>query len=444
MRIGYLCVTLSGWLGFAKRRYLWRDLSFLSSLLTIFRVSTECQGIEKGIICTVRNGTKTTKADDKELRNQVKRRSIFCFLKDQNCEACFLQETYSEPNDETIWRNEWGGVIFFSHGSNHSKGVCILINPSLNCTFENSHKDQNGRIVSVDVCLDESKFSLCNIYVPNDQKQQQEFLHDLSTYLISNTDIGGVIVGGDWNITLQAIDKRGGAAWKPTTARDKLVMMMKELALVDIFRERNQHKTSYTYESKALKLCSRIDFFLIAQHLTNWVEQTATKMSNAPDHRAVQLTLSFPHVTRGPGLWKFNNSLLDDEEYVKLIRGNYTSISEKYSGLNDKRLKWELIKLELRGLTIPYAKNRAKNLRKKETDVQKRLEDLDNLISSEANIDRICQLRTEYTTLKEELRLIYENKGKGSIIRSKTRWIEQGEKPTKYFLIWKKEIIVVR
>ena len=69
------------------------------------------------------------------LRNPVNRRSIFCFLKDQNCEAHLLQETYSELSDESIWRSEWGGVIFFSHGSTHlthSKGVCILMNPSLN------------------------------------------------------------------------------------------------------------------------------------------------------------------------------------------------------------------------------------------------------------------------------------------------------------------------
>jgi len=35
--------------------------------------------------------------------------------------------------------------------------------------------------------------------------------------------------------------------------------------------------------------------------------------------------------------------------------------------------------------------------------------------------------------LKQVLCLIYENRGKGLIVRSKTRWIEQGEKPTKYF-----------
>ena len=187
----------------------------------------------------------------------MKRKSTFCrFLKDQNCEAYFLPETYSEPNDENIWSSEWGGVIFFSHGTTHSKGVCILMNPTFNFTFENSHKDPNGRIVSVDVNLNGSKFSLCNIYVPNEQRQQQEFLHNLNTYLMSNTDIENVIVSGDLNITLRAIDKTGGTFWKPTIARNKRITLMNEFALVDIFREQNPLKKSYRYESKALKLCS--------------------------------------------------------------------------------------------------------------------------------------------------------------------------------------------
>ena len=38
------------------------------------------------------------------LRDQIKRRSIFSFLKDQKAEIFFLQEIYSEPSDETIWK----------------------------------------------------------------------------------------------------------------------------------------------------------------------------------------------------------------------------------------------------------------------------------------------------------------------------------------------------
>ena len=39
----------------------------------------------------------------------------------------------------------------------------------------------------------------------------------------------------------------------------------------------------------------------------------------------------------------------------------------------------------------------------------------------------------EYERLKTELRLIYERRAEGPILRSKTRWIEKGEKPTKCF-----------
>ena len=92
--------------------------------------------------------------------------------------------------------------------------------------------------------------------------------------------------------------------------------------------------------------------------------------------------------------------------------------------------------MELRGLTIPYAKTKAKkNIRRKERDLQKRLSDLDQIISSASSADNHLanHLEAEHNQLKQELCLIYENRGKGSIIRSKKRWIEQVEDPTKYF-----------
>ena len=56
---------------------------------------------------------------------------------------------------------------------------------------------------------------------------------------------------------------------------------------------------------------------------------------------------------RGPGLWKFNNALLNDETYVNLIRDSYSGIKEKHTEVTEPKLKWELIKMEIRSLTIP-------------------------------------------------------------------------------------------
>ena len=63
------------------------------------------------------------------LRNENKRRAIFSYLKNQKATIFCLQEIFSKPEDEKTWPAEWGGKMYFSHGSEHSKGVCILVNP---------------------------------------------------------------------------------------------------------------------------------------------------------------------------------------------------------------------------------------------------------------------------------------------------------------------------
>ena len=40
----------------------------------------------------------------------------------------------------------------------------------------------------------------------------------------------------------------------------------------------------------------------------------------APDHKAVKIDINLSKNNQGPGSWKFNNSLLNVEEYVKLMQ----------------------------------------------------------------------------------------------------------------------------
>ena len=80
------------------------------------------------------------------LREQRKKGAFFSYLKAQKSKLYFLQETYSEVNDKIIWINEWGSKIFFSHGTKHSKVVCILINPLVQDKINYSFSDKSGRI----------------------------------------------------------------------------------------------------------------------------------------------------------------------------------------------------------------------------------------------------------------------------------------------------------
>ena len=75
---------------------------------------------------------KLLSLDVRGLRNVNKRRTIFSYLKIQKATIFCLQETYSSPEDEKLWSAKWGASIIYSHGTTHThtRGVCILLNPS--------------------------------------------------------------------------------------------------------------------------------------------------------------------------------------------------------------------------------------------------------------------------------------------------------------------------
>ena len=134
---------------------------------------------------------------------------------------------------------------------------------------------------------------------------------------------------------------------------------------------------------------------------------------------------------RGPRTWKFNNTLLQDENYLKLIKDCYPRILQKNAEINDKQLLWELIKMEIRSETILYSKRKTSSLKSRELIVQNKLQELYNKICNESSLDQNVLL--EYESLKKKLNELYDIKGKGAIFRSKVNWFEKGEKPTKYF-----------
>ena len=238
-----------------------------------------------------------------------------------------------------MWKNEWGVKIFFSHGTNHSKGVCILINPSVNFQIDYSYANTSGRIILVTIVSGSQKLSLYNIYAPNNQSNQLEFMQELNNCNIDKTELATLIVGGDWNCTLSRKDKIEGTPWKPSNYSNLVLTTMDMLDLVDIQRVRHPKLCKFTYESKSLKMKSRLDFFLVAKNFTKNVKTYEIYSSIAPDHNTIYISLSLSSNTpRGPGLWKFNNTPLNDEQYIAMTRNTYTEARTYYSNLEDKRL----------------------------------------------------------------------------------------------------------
>ena len=109
------------------------------------------------------------------IRTFEKRKAIFSWLSKSGADICFLQETYSTRDVENIWKNQWRGNLFFSHGTCHSKGVLVLVKGNLDFNLQTVKTDPEGRYILLDAIIQDSRYCLLNIYAPNKCAEQIQF-----------------------------------------------------------------------------------------------------------------------------------------------------------------------------------------------------------------------------------------------------------------------------
>ena len=109
---------------------------------------------------------------------------------------------------------------------------------------------------------------------------------------------------------------------------------------------------------------------------------------------------------------------------------NIPIFKEKYNETHDLGLKWDLIKMEIRGFTIKYSKRKAKKYRDEEKLLNEKVNDLQ---ARAENNPHNRQIIVELQRARSRLQKIMLTKTKGAILRSKVRWHEEGERNTKYF-----------
>ncbi|KAK3088083.1 hypothetical protein FSP39_014464 [Pinctada imbricata] len=146
---------------------------------------------------------------------------------------------------------------------------------------------------------------------------------------------------------------------------------------------------------------------------------------------------------RGRGFWKFNNSLLYDSTYLDIINKKIDDIKKQYAVpvylfdnvvnfpddeiqfvINDQ-LFLETLLMEIRGKSISYSSYIKKKRLEKENKLMEEIALLENS-EQEQTIDDLISKQKELEDMRKE-------KLKGAFIRSRAKWVEEGEKPSKYF-----------
>lgn len=131
----------------------------------------------------------------------------------------------------------------------------------------------------------------------------------------------------------------------------------------------------------------------------------------------LSLFFSKEYEQRGPGFFKFNNSLLDDKNFIEELKENIETYKEKYRDVTDKRLYWEMIKMEIRSFTIFFSKRRAKQRRNDEEMLQQELCNLQRIIG----LDPSGENMSKFYNVKFKLNQLSLLKTKGAMTRSDTK-----------------------
>ena len=196
--------------------------------------------------------------------------------------------------------------------------------------------------------------------------------------------------------------------------------------------EQEIQQKSHTFRQKHSSgiINCRLDCIFILNKLQEFSNDTDVIPVFKTNHSSVLITISNHNFFKpGPGLWKFNNSLINDETFINTFKNFIQNmINELNTNTSlDNQLKWELLKYEIRKFTISYCKQRTRKDVRERKYLENKLKTLENVLDNDDNLE-------SYHNIKDKIEEIYEKKAEGARIRSKCLWYEEGEKSSKFFL----------
>ena len=339
------------------------------------------------------------------LGNYGKRRDVLKFLKAKKCDIYCLQDTHFVEDLHNIIEQEWGyDKCYFSSFATNARGTAILFNNTFDFTLHREKKDINGNFIILDVTIEDKRLTLVNLYGPN--RDSPDFF---KTVVEKAQDFKNenYIFCGDFNFVMNP--KLDCKHYKENTinnpnARKTMIEAMEKLDILDVFRELHPESQRYTWRRKNPTKMARLDYFLVSNSLFNSVNDSYVEASYRSDHSMVILSIKLQEFKKGKGLWKFNNSLLHNKEYVELVKKTISNIKQQYAipqheaniseHISDKEICFnindqlflEVLLMEIRGQSISFSSHlkKSKNNREVElSDIIQELEEQEALADSQ-------------------------------------------------------------
>ena len=292
------------------------------------------------------------------------------------------------------------------------------------CNINKILTDDNGRYIICEIQTDPEKdpICLCCLYAPN--KDSPTFFETISEKLADFCE--QKIIIGDFNLVLNTKIDRVGSNFNHWRAHAKLCLLMEEYYLSDIWRDRNPEEKRFSWRRTKSNQYSRIDLALISKGFSDLISNCTYIASIFTDHSAVYLSVNLDKNERGRGYWKFNNSLIDDDDTRSAIADRLKVLCDSMQEDNATQ-KWLYVKSGIKKYCQELSRKVASEEKQIIANLSEKLSDYEDNLP----LDRV---QTEiYENTKLDLEEAMLKRARKLIFRSKVRWYEMGEKNSKYF-----------
>ena len=162
--------------------------------------------------------------------------------------------------------------------------------------------------------------------------------------------------------------------------------------------------------------------------------ETQLQACSFSDHLGVTTKLKVRvDVPRGRGLWKMNCSTLEVSDVKESIQEilEYVRQQALSERCTDKYAIWEEAKSMIQAVSIFHSRKWASSRRRRETFLEKELGRL-NTSYMDGSMKSSNWIQQQHF-IKEELKMLIQSKLEGYRTRGKVKWLEEGERPSRYF-----------
>jgi len=380
------------------------------------------------------------------LQDSKKRKDVFRFLREKKSSIVCLQDTHFTSKDINYVRSQWGYHAIFSPGKSDSRGVAILFNNNFEFKITKEKIDGDGNLLAIEITIENRyTITLISIYEPN--KDSPDFFRIIQN-IINEFESEFIIICGDWNL-VQDFDKDclNYATLNNPKSKEIVKKLKEDFNLVDPWRIQNPDTKRYTWFRSSPVKKARLDFFLISNELMSVLDKVDISPGYRTDHSIIELEYRTSNLKIGKGFWRFNNSLLRDPEYVNKVKDTILEVKKEYavpvymqakiSDIPDEELYLtiddnlflEMLHMKIRQITIPYCSQKKKERNNRKNSISLQIQILQE-INDQNHSDLLTEVLHDLNMQLEEIRKYELN---GILIRTRAKWIEDGEKPSKYF-----------